>query len=388
MAHVRTDGPGKDAPRPTGDYGGGELSAAAKDLVRDLPERMTRLRSELSQRVFGQEETVEQLLTCFLAGGHALIIGVPGLAKTLMIRSLAELFDLDFARIQFTPDLMPTDITGTTILVRNDATGVREFRFREGPLFTHLLLADEINRTPPKTQSALLEAMEESQVTVGGKPHALAPPFFVLATQNPIEQEGTYPLPVTQLDRFLFQIDIDYPTPDTEFDIIATTTAVSQDPLTPILSHDEVLELLAVPKRVAIPARIVERATQLVRATRPDEDTKVSENTKDWLSWGAGPRAIQAILDAARARAVMDGRTEVQDQDYEEVILPALRHRVLLTYHAEAERVRSDQVIQRIREEIGDAPAARSNQDSKARAGRFAAWLDSWGDPAPRFRRV
>lgn len=361
----------------------GVLSPEDRELIEKLPERIQLLRDRLRTKVIGQERTIELLLISFVAGGHALIVGVPGLAKTLMIRSLAELFDLDFSRIQFTPDLMPSDITGTTLLAKNDATGQREFRFQPGPIFANLLLADEINRTPPKTQAALLEAMEEHQVTVAGKRHPLDKPFFVLATQNPIEQEGTYTLPVTQLDRFLFQIDIGYPDDSTEFDIIATTTAQDDSSLEPVLDGDAVRQMLSIPARIEVPRAITERATRLVRATRPDESS--SEATKEWILWGAGPRAIQSILAAARARAVIAGRSTVDESDYEEVLLPALRHRVQLNYHAEAEQVHPDAVIAMIRRELGET-AALPSRDDKKRAGRWAKWLDKWGDPAPRFR--
>lgn len=368
------------------DQRGASISQEERDLVARMPERMQSLRAKLGERIVGQEKTIEQLLVCFLSGGHGLIIGVPGLAKTLMIRSLSELFALDFARIQFTPDLMPSDITGTTLLVQNETSGQREFRFRKGPVFTNLLLADEINRTPPKTQSALLEAMEEDQVTVGGTHYPVGHPFFVLATQNPIEQEGTYPLPITQLDRFQFQINIDYPDEATEFDVVAATTAHDETSFSPILSHDEVLELLTLPKKLPIPDALLQRATRLVRSTRLDEGD-ACDATREWISWGAGPRAVQAILNTARARAVMSGRLNVTDEDYEAVVLPALRHRVLLNYHAEAENVTPDDVLTLIRHQINDAPAAPVRAQSK-KTNRLIAWLNAWGDPAPRFKRV
>ena len=355
-----------------------------RDLLRRMPEIAGRLRAGLAERVLGQEETIEELLTCFIAGGHALVVGVPGLAKTLLIRSLAELLDLDFSRIQFTPDLMPSDITGTSILIQNETTQTREFKFRPGPLFTNLLLADEINRTPPKTQSSLLEAMEEGQVTTMGKSYPLEPPFFVLATQNPIEQEGTYPLPVTQLDRFLFQIIVDYPDPNTEFEVVAMTTAHAEEPLQPLLSREEVLQLLALPKKVEIPQGISDRAVNLARATRPDEDG-VPETTKELLSWGAGPRGVQAILGAARARAVLAGRDRVDSSDYEAVVVPALRHRVLLSYHAEAEMIQPDRVLRRIRREIGDSTQA-IDEPPDAKPGFLSRLLTRAGDTTPRFR--
>lgn len=366
-------------------------------LLAQVPDRIGRLRAEIGQRILGQERTIEQLLTAFLAGGHVLVIGVPGLAKTLMIRTLADLFDAEFARIQFTPDLMPSDISGTSILVKDEATGARQFQFREGPIFTNLLLADEINRTPPKTQAALLEAMEEFQVTVGGHAYLMAKPFFVLATQNPIEQEGTYPLPVTQLDRFLFQIDVDYPDAETEFEVIASTTSVEESDLQPVMTRDEVLQLLEIPKKVVLPNDIVDRAVRLVRATRPPEfasgnadplpgDAPRSKAAAEWLSWGGGPRAVQSILLAARANAVLAGRDTVTVSDFEAVVYPALRHRVLLNYHAEAEKIRPDDVIRMIREEIGDLKPEEEGVSKRA-PGRFARILRAIGDPSPRLKR-
>lgn len=376
------------------------FTEADRELLGELPNRVARLREQIGQRIIGQERTVEQLVTAFLAGGHVLVIGVPGLAKTLMIRTLADLFDARFARIQFTPDLMPSDITGTSILVKDEATGARHFQFREGPIFTNLLLADEINRTPPKTQAALLEAMEEFQSTVGGHAYPMPRPFFVLATQNPIEQEGTYPLPVTQLDRFLFQIDVDYPDAETEFEVIASTTATMPTELSPILTGDEVLRLLQIPKKVIIPTGIIDRAVRLVRATRPTHPhagappgvdslpgTPVSSRAaEEWVSWGAGPRAVQSILSAARATAVLDGRDTVNDADYEKVVYPAVRHRVLLNYHAEAEKIRPDAVLRMIREDIGDK-AADVPEDEKRTLGRFGRILRAIGDPSPGLKR-
>ncbi len=366
-----------------------ELGAEEREFLREIPARLAILRGRLAERVIGQEATARQLLLAFLAGGHALIVGVPGLAKTLMIRSLADLLELGFARIQFTPDLMPSDITGTSILYREEQSGSREFRFRSGPIFTNLLLADEINRTPPKTQAALLEAMEEYQVTVGGRPHRIERPFFVLATENPIEQEGTYPLPVTQLDRFLFQIAIDYPDAETEFDVIATTTSTAPAVLVPVLSRTEVKRLLELPSKVVVGATILERATRLVRATRPDE-AEGAPTAKEFLAWGAGPRAVQGILAAARAAAVLAGRAEVAPEDYEEVILPVLRHRILLNYHAEAENTRPDDILGRIRAEIGDAPRSASPTAHSGPAPlkrRLKAILDAFAAPAPALRR-
>ena len=363
-------------------------------LVSELPARVEQLRAGLATRIVGQEETIRQLLIAFFSGGHVLVTGVPGLAKTLMVSTLAELFDLGFSRIQFTPDLMPSDITGTTIIVRDESTGQRDFKFRGGPIFTNMLLADEINRTPPKTQAALLEAMEEYQVTVGGHGYPVDRPFFVLATQNPIEQEGTYPLPITQLDRFLFQINMDYPDAETEFEVVATTTAQDPEPIEPVLTRDQVITLLGVARTVRIPTSILERATALVRATRTGDEPVAldghsggaTDTANEFLSWGAGPRAIQSVLTAARAAAVLSGRTEVTDSDYEEVLLPSLRHRILLSYHAEAEKIEPDDVLRRLRLEIGDGGAPVEVAPPREE-GRFARLLRVIGDPSPSINR-
>ncbi len=361
------------------------MTTDEKELLRRMPEVQQRLRDGIGQRVLGQQDTIRQLLICFIANGHTLVVGVPGLAKTLMIRTLSELLDLDFARIQFTPDLMPSDITGTSILVQDEASQNREFKFRPGPIFANLLLADEINRTPPKTQSSLLEAMEEGQVTAMGKSHRLHPPFFVLATQNPIEQEGTYPLPVTQLDRFLFQIIIGYPDSDTEFEVVATTTSKPEAPLQPILTREEVSALLSLPSKIEIPSSFHERAVALARATRPDEES-ASATTKELLAWGAGPRGVQAILSAARAAAVLDGRDRVERQDYEEVVLPALRHRILLSYHAEAEGIPPEKVLRKIRREIGDWKGSVEEPEESG-PGIWSRLMKKASDTTPPFRK-
>ena len=352
--------------------------------LEKLPEIARKLRAGIAKRVLGQESTVEELLTAFIAGGNILVIGVPGLAKTLMISTMADLLDLKFSRIQFTPDLMPSDITGTSILTKNETSGAREFRFRPGPVFSHLLLADEINRTPPKTQAALLEAMEEKQVTALGETHARPDPFFVLATQNPLDQEGTYPLPVTQLDRFTFQIDLDYPDSDTEFDLIALTTARDEAEISPVLTHEEVLGLLRVTTCIEMPSNLLVKATQVVRATRPGEEG-VTPTAMEMLSWGAGPRAIQAIVSTARASAAIAGRDVVTIEDVEKVIAPALRHRIGLNYYAEAERMNPDRLIRRIRSELGESlPEDDSEIDDQP--GGFRKLVDRFSDTTPGFR--
>lgn len=362
------------------------ISAEERRLLEEVPERFQRLREQLGRRILGQNDTIDELLLAFLAGGHVLVVGVPGLAKTLMIRTLSELLDLDYARIQFTPDLMPSDITGTTLIHKDDKTGQREFQFQPGPIFTNLLLADEINRTPPKTQSALLEAMEEYQVTVSGRPRPVPSPFFVLATQNPIEQEGTYPLPVTQLDRFMFQIDVTYPVEQVEFDVIATTTAMEEVPLEPVLRREEVEVLLRLPRKIEIPAPIIEKATKLSRATRPEDETAAS-TAKDLLSWGAGPRASNAILAAARAAALLAGRDTVAIGDYQRVVESALRHRILRNYHAEAEGMQPDNIIREIRREIGDLRDDETPEPTQKKP-MLRSFLQKIADPMPRFKRA
>lgn len=355
-----------------------------REWLAKLPEIAKRFREGIGKRVLGQVDTVEELLTAFIAGGNVLVIGVPGLAKTLMISTMAELLDLQFSRIQFTPDLMPSDITGTSILSENETTGAREFQFRPGPVFSHLLLADEINRTPPKTQAALLEAMEEKQVTALGDTYSLPHPFFVLATQNPLDQEGTYPLPVTQLDRFTFQIDLDYPDVDTEFDVIALTTARDEEELTPLISRDDVLGLLRVGDCIEMPSKLLDKATRLVRATRPGEEGAAA-TAEELLSWGAGPRGIQAIVSTARAAAAIAGRDVVIAEDLERVIGPSLRHRIQLNYYAESERLNPDSLISRIRREIGE-PIPEERSEELAQPGGFRRFIDSFSDTTPGFR--
>jgi MoxR-like ATPase len=287
---------------------------------------------------------VEQLLAAVLAGGHALLVGVPGLAKTLLVRTVAEALDLRFARVQFTPDLMPSDITGTEVMEEDAATGRRAFRFLEGPVFGNVVLADEINRAPPKTQAALLQAMQEHAVTAGGSTHRLPEPFFVLATQNPIEQEGTYPLPEAQLDRFLVQLRVGYPSRDEEEEIVRATTGEAVGRVTPVLGAERLAALQRLVRRLPVGPTVVRYAVRLARSTRPD-DPEASALVKKYVSWGAGPRASQALVLAAKARAAMDGRSTPDLDDVRAVALPVLRHRLVLGYQAEADGVGAEQLV-------------------------------------------
>ena len=305
------------------------------------------LRAEVGKRIIGQQQVVEEVLIAMFAGGHALLVGVPGLAKTLMIRSIAEAMALEFRRIQFTPDLVPSDITGTEILEEDAATGARRFRFVKGPIFANIVLADEINRTPPRTQAALLEAMQERHVTAAGRTMALPRPFFVLATQNPIEQEGTYPLPEAQLDRFLFNIRIDYPADEEEVEILRATTTVEEPELAAVMGAEEALALQRLVRELPASDPILRYAAALAQATRPVR-SDVPELVKEYVRWGAGPRAGQALVLGAKARALLEGRHAVSPEDVRRVALPVLRHRVLLNYAAEAEGVTTEQVIEAI----------------------------------------
>jgi len=318
--------------------------------VSTLTGKLTDLKKEIAKVIIGQEETVEQLLITFLAGGHALLEGVPGLAKTLMIRTLAQAIDLDFKRIQFTPDLMPSDIVGTEILEEDHTTGKKSFEFKKGPIFANIILADEINRTPPKTQAALLEAMQEFEVTYSGKTYTLKRPFFILATQNPIEQSGTFPLPEAQQDRFLFYIKIGYPTAAEETYILKSTTGTKKEKIQPILSGKEILRLQELVREVPISDQLVAFVSSLVRATRPE--TTTNDYVKQWVGWGAGPRAGQAMILTAKARALAHGRIAVTLEDIQHVALPVLRHRVIVNFKAEAEGITSDRVTSKLLEQI------------------------------------
>jgi MoxR-like ATPase len=315
-----------------------------------------RLREEVGRRIVGQADVVEELLMAIVAGGHALLVGVPGLAKTLMIRSVAEAMRLEFRRIQFTPDLVPSDITGTEILEEDQGTGGRAFRFVRGPIFANIVLADEINRAPPRTQAALLEAMQEHRVTAAGETMALPAPFFVLATQNPIEQEGTYPLPEAQLDRFLFDVRVGYPDEREEVAILRATTGLPDEPLTPVLDAQQTTALQRLAREVAVAEPALEYAARLARATRPGMPG-VPELVERYVRWGAGPRAGQALVLGAKARALLQGRLAVSLDDLRRVALPVLRHRVLPNFAAEAEGITAERLV---REVVDRVAAPRS----------------------------
>lgn len=325
------------------------LSDIAQE-VEDLTHKLGQLRQEIGKVIIGQEDAVEQLLITFLAGGHALLEGVPGLAKTLMIRTLAECIDLKFKRIQFTPDLMPSDIIGTEILEEDHSTGKKFFKFNQGPIFANIILADEINRTPPKTQAALLEAMQEFEVTYSGQTYQLDRPFFILATQNPIEQSGTFPLPEAQLDRFLFYIKIGYPNEAEETSILKNTTGTKKETLQQVITGDNILRLQYLVREVPISDELIRYVSSIVRATRPEITT--DNYVKEWVSWGAGPRAGQAMILTAKARALLQGRLAVTPEDIKRVALPVLRHRIIVNFRAEAEGIQADTVTQQLLKSI------------------------------------
>lgn len=319
--------------------------------INELRTRYVSLREEIAKVIIGQDQVIEQLLIAILSRGHALLMGVPGLAKTTMVHALADVMSLDFNRIQFTPDLMPSDITGTDILQDSDTPGKREFVFVKGPLFANIVLADEINRTPPKTQSALLEAMQEHKVTASGKVFDLPSPFFVLATQNPIEQEGTYALPEAQLDRFMFFIHVDYPSEEEEKQIARATTAGAAEALAKLINGEEVLGFQELIQRVPVPDHIYDTAVELVRRTRPQEES-TPDWIKRWVTWGAGPRAVQYLIRGSKAHAVLQGSYLVRMEDIEAVAQPVLTHRILTNFQAQTEGVNSPQIIARLLEEI------------------------------------
>ncbi|NOT73938.1 MAG: MoxR family ATPase [Cyclobacteriaceae bacterium] len=310
---------------------------ATEASVKDLIEKLKELKKEISKVIVGQEEIIDQLLITFLAGGHALLEGVPGLAKTLMIRSLSEAIDLRFRRIQFTPDLMPSDIIGTEILEEDHTTGKRIFKFNKGPIFANIILADEINRTSPKTQSALLEAMQEFEVTYAGTTYPLERPFFILATQNPIEQSGTFPLPEAQLDRFLLYIKVGYPTAEEERSILENTTGRKGSQIKKIIEGSKILEAQKLVRDVHINNDLIDLVSRIVRATRADQSE--SKYVNEWVRWGAGPRAGQAMILTAKARALLHGNFAVTQEDIHHVAYPVLRHRILMNFKAEAEGV-------------------------------------------------
>jgi MoxR-like ATPase len=336
------------------------------EAIRRLCDARRQIMEQLSQVIVGQQEVIDQLLISLFSRGHCLLEGVPGLAKTLMVSTLSRTLSLSFSRIQFTPDLMPADITGTEIIQENRATGNREHRFLEGPLFSNVVLADEINRTPPKTQAALLEAMQERQVTVGRVRHPLADPFFVLATQNPIEQEGTYPLPEAQQDRFMFKVFVQYPSFGEEFEVARRTTATLSDSVEPILAGQQIVELQQIVREVPISDHLIRYTLSLVRQTRV-RGPGVPEFVAEHLAWGAGPRAVQFLILGAKARALLRGRTHVTCEDVQALAKPVLRHRLVLSFTAESEGVTADSVVDRI---LSVTP---TKEDELTRDARFKA---------------
>ena len=350
------------------------------------PDRIKRayadIRTQLSKRIVGQERVVEELVTAFFAGGHCLLMGVPGLAKTLLIRTFAESLSLKFNRIQFTPDLMPSDITGTDVLA-SESGGTRKFSFLWGPIYANVVLADEINRTPPKTQSALLEAMEEAQVTVAGQRYHLPKPFFVMATQNPIEQEGTYPLPLAALDRFLFKVQVDYPAYNEELEMLFATTSGGESKVEQIVAKDDIIEMLDAVRNIAISDEVLTYATRIVRETRPAQTT--FPYIKEMVEVGGSPRAVQALILGGKAHAAIDGRGEVRASDVRAIAHPALRHRVIPSFHATADNIRADDLIDYVLEKV-PRPADDVTQASpKRQSFSLARWL--LGSPKPRKKK-
>jgi MoxR-like ATPase len=319
--------------------------------IEQLAQAFASIKKEIAKVIVGQNKIIEQLLISLFARGHCLLIGVPGLAKTLLIKSLGDVLDLHFSRIQFTPDLMPSDITGTEIIEEDQTTGKRVFRFIKGPIFANLILADEINRTPPKTQSALLEAMQEYKVTAAGETYSLKLPFFVLATQNPIEQEGTYPLPEAQLDRFMFSLWLDYPSVEEEKQIVKWTTGIQDTTVDHILTGESICAYQDLVRKVPVADNVIEYAVKLVTATRPKPEN-VHAYIKEWIRWGAGPRASQYLILAAKVRAALSGKITPEIEDIRYLALSVLRHRIILSYNAEAESVKVDDIIAKILDDI------------------------------------
>jgi len=342
---------------------------AESAAIRRLNDAREKIVSQLSQVIVGQTEVIEELLISLFSRGHCLLEGVPGLAKTLMISTLAKTLNLSFSRVQFTPDLMPADITGTEILEENRSTGTRERRFLEGPLFSNIILADEINRTPPKTQAALLEAMQERQVTVGRVRHPLSDPFFVLATQNPIEQEGTYPLPEAQQDRFMFKVFVNYPNFNEEFEVARRTTALQSDNVQAVLSGPEILELQRTVREVPVSDHIIRYALSLVRQTRVGQ-TGAPDFVNDQIGWGAGPRAVQFLILGGKARALLRGRTHVSTDDIQALVKPVLRHRLVVNFAAQSDGVTADKIIDRL---IASTPTKEDELTSDARFKKIFA---------------
>jgi MoxR-like ATPase len=336
--------------------GGATASASDLEAIGRLGEARKKLKAEIAKVIIGQEHIVDDLLTALFARGHCLMIGVPGLAKTLMVRTIARAIDLDFNRIQFTPDLMPSDITGTEIIEEDRGSGGRQFRFVKGPVFANILLADEINRTPPKTQAAMLQAMQEQQVTVAGRTYDLPRPFFVLATQNPIEQEGTYPLPEAQLDRFMFDIRIGYPKPHEELQIAKSTTADVEMDVTKVLNSGEIQHLQQIVRRLPISDHVGMYAVNLARSTRPDDEIAPGF-TKEYVNWGAGTRAVQYLVLGAKARAAIAGQYNVTCDHVRAVAPLVLRHRIMVNFHGDAEGMTADKIVKELLKHVSEPTA-------------------------------
>ena len=336
------------------------------DPVATVADAYSRLRTEIHRVIVGQDEVVDQVLMAIFCRGHAVVVGVPGLAKTLLISTLARTLGLQFSRIQFTPDLMPSDITGTEVIQEDKASGTRQLRFVKGPIFGNIILADEINRTPPKTQAALLEAMQERQVTVSGAPHPLPSPFFVLATQNPIEQEGTYPLPEAQLDRFMFQIQIGYPTADEELEIVRRASTKASVQIAPVLDAEGIKNVQQMVAQMPVADHVIKYALRLVRATRikepMDGGVKRPKLAQDYLAWGAGPRASEYLVLGAKARALLSGATHVTPEHVRQIAKPVLRHRLLTNFNAEADQITSDAIVDNL---LAEVPVEGATGDEK-----------------------
>ena len=330
------------------------FSADELEALENCKSATAGIRNELSKVIIGQREVIDQLLIAIFSRGHCLLEGVPGLAKTLMVSTLAKSLRLDFSRIQFTPDLMPSDITGTEVIQEDKLTGTREFKFLNGPIFANIVLADEINRTPPKTQAALLESMQERQVTIGKNRHELPDPFFVLATQNPIEQEGTYTLPEAQQDRFMFKVFVDYPDYAEEYKVAASTTSADVADVSDVLSGEDISKIQDLVRRVPVTPHVIHYALRIVRATRVAEKEGVPDFIPDLLSWGAGPRAVQFLLLGAKAKAVMEGRSYATAEDIRAIAHPVLRHRIITTFKAESDGITSDVVVDKLLDEISE----------------------------------
>jgi MoxR-like ATPase len=326
-----------------------EINDAA--LVEELNETYQKITDEVGKVIIGQKQILEQLLIALFSRGHCVLVGVPGLAKTLLIQTLSQVLDLNFSRIQFTPDLMPSDITGTEVIEEDQSTGKRAFKFFKGPVFANIVLADEINRTPPKTQAALLEAMQEHRVTAAGNTYTLDEPFFVLATQNPIEQEGTYPLPEAQLDRFMFNLLVEYPSEQEENEIVRSTTSAYQADLSKVAGIDDIINYQQLVRRVPVADPVIEFAVKLVSATRPKSDN-APDFINDWLEWGAGPRASQYLILGAKTKAILEGRPTPSMDDVKALAKPVLRHRIITTFTAEADGISQDEIVEQLVESI------------------------------------